>query len=395
MKLSIVLPCLNEAANLGDVLSRIESAVRRTGLRRDEVETVVADNGSHDGSVEIAARRCDRVVRVEPRGYGAAVRGGCEAARGEWIVFVDADGTYCYEDIPRLLDATKEAGAQLGIANRFGEKFERRAMPGLHRWVGTPVLSALIRFLHRGREVRDCNSGFRCAERAFFLTLPFRSIGMEFASEQIILTVRAGGRVTHVDSGLREAREARSPALSTWRDGMRHLMLILSYAPRFFELMGLWLIVLCCVGQGAATAIDTWRIGAAEILGIHSQLLLLVAAILATHVYGMGCLLHLLHPVERMTFPTRKILSLKPEELLLVLVGLGILTAVGVGLLISHWANQGFHDLKAADYLVAFAQVVAVPFALAIVLLQAHLYLESVTRIHEIEVSEVSVAEEG
>ena len=143
------------------------------------------NNGSTDDSRQIATDRGARVVPVPTRGYGAALRGGIEAAEGKYVMFADADGTYFYENSLELYQTTSKADADMGIASRMKGVIEPGAMPTLHRILGTPVLTGLINLLFKGK-LSDCNSGFRCLKKTAYQTWDIRASGMEFASELLI-----------------------------------------------------------------------------------------------------------------------------------------------------------------------------------------------------------------
>lgn len=158
--LTFVFPCLNEEATLEACVTAVRHALAPLG---DDYEIVIADNGSRDRSREIAVRLGCRVVAVAERGYGAALRGGIEAAEGKYAMFADCDNTYVYSDALRLFETAKSERAGMAIASRMKGEIEDGAMPLLHRRLGTPVLTALINFLFSGR-LSDCNSGFRCVD---------------------------------------------------------------------------------------------------------------------------------------------------------------------------------------------------------------------------------------
>ncbi|HYF35735.1 MAG TPA: glycosyltransferase family 2 protein, partial [Prosthecobacter sp.] len=241
MDLTFVFPCLNEHRTIARCIDAVRQSLEADPTLKFEI--VVADNGSTDDSREIATAHGARVVPVTQRGYGAALRGGIEAAAGKYVMFADADGTYCYEHSLSLYKATSSANADMGIASRMKGTIEPGAMPTLHRILGTPVLTTLINVLFHGR-LSDCNSGFRCLKKTAYDTWQIRASGMEFASELLIKALKNRASTVEIPSGLRPAPVDRTPHLRTWRDGMRHLLFILSERPRLFELIGLALILI-------------------------------------------------------------------------------------------------------------------------------------------------------
>jgi glycosyltransferase involved in cell wall biosynthesis len=224
---SVVIPCLDEAATLGGVLRQAAAALEQL---RVPGEIVVADNGSRDGSVEIARRHGARVVHVAARGYGSALRHGMRAARGRFLVIGDADGTYDFGEMDRLLSGL-EAGADLVMGTRLPPG---RILPGANPWLnrklGTPVLTFILNRLF-GTRVADVNCGLRAIARARFLDLDLRSEGMEFASEMLIKAAVSGLRIAEVPVTLHPDRRGRRPHLRPWRDGWRHLEFMLLHAP--------------------------------------------------------------------------------------------------------------------------------------------------------------------
>jgi glycosyltransferase involved in cell wall biosynthesis len=231
LELTILMPCLNEAATVGACVDAAQHALRELGVPG---EVVVADNGSTDGSREIAAARGARVVPVAERGYGAALLAGIEAARGRYVVMGDADLSYDFAEAGRYLAALRE-GHDLVMGNRFDGAIEPGAMPSLHRYLGNPVLSGLGR-LFFGSPVGDFHSGMRGFRRDAMTGLHLRTTGMEFASEMIVRASLAKLRIGEVPTTLRPDRRGRPPHLRTWRDGWRHLRFLLLYSPRWLFL---------------------------------------------------------------------------------------------------------------------------------------------------------------
>ncbi len=213
MDVTFLLPCLNEERHLGQCLTEVTDALdAREGL---EWELLVADNGSVDRSVDVAQSYEARVVSVEPRGYGAALRGGIAAANGEWVIFADADGTYPLARALELLDLAKREDASMVLGSRFGHGVSVNGMPWTHRWIGTPLLTLLINLLY-GAKLTDCNAGFRCVHRDTFLSWKTQATGMEFASEMLVRALKDGQSVREIPMGLREPGGQRQPHLQTW-----------------------------------------------------------------------------------------------------------------------------------------------------------------------------------
>lgn len=240
LELSIVIPCLNETATLAQAIGLAREAIARSGLRG---EIVVADNGSDDGSQALAEGLGARVVPVPRRGYGFALMEGCRQARGVYLIMGDADATYDFREAVAFLEDLK-AGADLVMGTRLRGTIHPGAMPFLHRYVGTPVLSRLIRGFFRV-PISDCNCGLRAFTKAAFDRLQLVSGGMEFASEMIIKAGLYHLKVTERPCSLLPDRRGKPPHLRRWRDGWRHLRFILLFAPHvIFELPGWTMLVI-------------------------------------------------------------------------------------------------------------------------------------------------------
>jgi len=263
-EVSVVVPCLNEARTLGTCLEKIQ----RTFLQHSiSGEIVVADNGSIDGSQQIARAMGARVVDVEERGYGSALMGGIAAARGRYIVMGDGDDTYNFTQIPLFLEKLR-AGDELVMGNRFKGGIEPGAMPPLHRYLGNPVLSFLGRVFFRSH-IGDFHCGLRGFSKVGYEKLGMRTTGMEFASEMVVKATLVGLRIAEVPTTLSPDRRGRPPHLRTWRDGWRHLRFMLLYSPRWLFLYpgillmlvgavtGVWLLPAPRIIHGITFDVDT------------------------------------------------------------------------------------------------------------------------------------------
>lgn len=240
VELSIVIPCLNEVQTLARAIGFAREAIERSGLSG---EIVVADNGSTDGSRELAEREGARVVPVPRRGYGYALMAGCAAARGRFLIMGDADATYDFREAVPFLDDLKN-GADLVMGSRLRGRIEPGAMPFLHRYLGTPVLSRIIKGFFR-LNITDCNCGMRAFTKRAFERLALVSGGMEFASEMIIKCGLYRMTVTERPCSLLQDTRNKPSHLRTWRDGWRHLRFILLFAPHIvFQFPGWTFLVL-------------------------------------------------------------------------------------------------------------------------------------------------------
>jgi glycosyltransferase involved in cell wall biosynthesis len=223
LEVSVVIPCLNEAQTIERCVRAALEVLADNGI---DGEVVVSDNGSTDGSPELAERAGARVVLESRRGYGSAYLAGFAAARGERIVMLDADLTYDFAEIPRFLEKMDE-GADFVIGNRMA-KIHPGAMPWLHRYVGNPVLTGILN-LFFGVGVDDAHCGMRALRRDVLPRLDLRSPGMEFASEMVIRASKEDLEIAQLPIEY-HPREGESK-LSTWRDGWRHLRFLLVHSP--------------------------------------------------------------------------------------------------------------------------------------------------------------------
>jgi glycosyltransferase involved in cell wall biosynthesis len=252
IELSVVMPCLDEAETLG---ACIDQALRAMAAHGIAGEIVVADNGSTDGSADIARTRGARVVSVPERGYGAALMGGITGARGTYVIMADADASYDLGEIPRILAKLRE-GYDLVQGCRLeagGGQVMPGAMPFLHRWWGNPMFSRMAR-LWFGAPINDIHCGMRGFRRDAWHRLGQRCTGMEFASEMIIKASLHGLRIAEVPIVLRpDGRRSGRSHLRTFRDGWRHLRFFLMFSPRWlFLLPGVLLILLGTLGYAVA-----------------------------------------------------------------------------------------------------------------------------------------------
>lgn len=238
-ELTVVMPCLNEARTLGDCIRLIQSTVYAHNI---DAEILVADNGSTDGSIEIAESLGARVVHIETKGYGNALRGGIEVARGKFVIMGDSDMSYDFGDIPKFVEQLRN-GADLAMGNRFLGGIKPNAMPMLHRYLGNPVLTAIGRIFFRS-EAGDFHCGLRGFSKASYKAMGLRTTGMEFASEMVVKASLYGMKVTEVPTTLSPDRRSRPPHLRSWRDGWRHLRFLFLYSPRWlFYYPGLLLMI--------------------------------------------------------------------------------------------------------------------------------------------------------
>ncbi|SEG47479.1 Glycosyltransferase involved in cell wall bisynthesis [Thermomonospora echinospora] len=343
MELSVVMPCLNEAET-------IETCVRKTiGFFEDngiDGEVVIADNGSTDGSQQLARAAGARVVPVADKGYGNALMGGIRAARGRYVAMGDADDSYDFTTLLPFLHELRD-GADLVMGNRFKGGIEPGAMPPLHRYLGNPVLSFVGR-LFFGSKIGDFHCGLRAFRKDSIMRLGLQTGGMEFASEMVVKATLARYDIREVPTTLSKDGRSRPPHLNTWRDGWRHLRFLLLYSPRWLFLIPGLLFMLVGLVAGVALSFGPVRVGeiafdvdtlvgagAAMVIGFQAVLFALF-----TKVYAMeeGFL-----PRDRRV---DRLVAWWTMERGLVLGGLLALAGlVGLAASLLHWRINNFGEL--------------------------------------------------
>jgi len=232
LDVSVVIPCLNEVNSLAFCIEKAITAFRKAGLRG---EVIVADNGSTDGSVELAKFNGATVLHVPERGYGTALKAGIAASRGQYVIMGDADDSYDFSEVPNFVVELRR-GNDLVMGNRFKGGIKPGAMPPLHRYFGNPGLSWLVNFLF-GASVGDSYCGLRGFSRALYDKLDLRSSGMEFALEFVIKATQIGARISEIPIILWPDKRGRPPHLRSFRDGWRSLRFMLMYAPNWLYLL--------------------------------------------------------------------------------------------------------------------------------------------------------------
>jgi glycosyltransferase involved in cell wall biosynthesis len=339
-ELTILMPCLNEAATVANCVAKARSFLARTGITG---EVLVADNGSNDGSPRLAQRAGAGVVQVEERGYGAALARGIAAARGRYVIMGDADDSYDFARLEAFVEKLRE-GYPLVMGNRFRGGIRKGAMPLLHRYLGNPVLSFVGRLLF-GARVGDFHCGLRGFDRNAVRSLDLRTRGMEFASELVVKAALAGWRIAEVPTTLQPDGRGRPPHLRSWRDGWRHLRFLLLFSPRWLFLYpGLALLAIGIALTSAIYFAPLRFLGAG--LDIHSMLYASAGALLGMQL----CLFALFARVSAQNaglLPRRPGLDRLLQALTLergLLLGL---TAAMCGVL---WSAAAFWDWREAGF---------------------------------------------
>jgi glycosyltransferase involved in cell wall biosynthesis len=256
VELTVVMPCLDEAETVATCVTKAVRCMAENGI---DGEVVLADNGSTDGSQQLATNAGARVVPVAEKGYGNALMGGIIAARGEYVIMGDADDSYDFTSLMPFLEELRK-GADLVMGNRFKGGIDPGAMPPLHRYLGNPVLSFIGRLFFPS-EIGDFHCGLRGFRRQSALDLNLQATGMEFASEMVVKATLWKQKIKEVPTTLKKDGRSRPPHLRSWRDGWRHLRFLLLFAPRWlFFMPGLVLLILGLI-IGTAVTVGPITIG--------------------------------------------------------------------------------------------------------------------------------------
>lgn len=344
MELTVVMPCLNEAETVATCVRKAVKFIADSGISG---EVVLADNGSTDGSQQLATDAGARVVPVTEKGYGNALMGGILAARGEYVIMGDADDSYDFTNLMPFV-AELRNGADLVMGNRFKGGIAPGAMPPLHRYLGTPVLSFIGRLFFRSK-IGDFNCGLRGFRRDSVIKLGLQATGMEFATELIVKSALAKQQIAEVPTTLAKDGRSRPPHLRTWRDGWRHLRFLMLYSPRWlFFVPGMALLILG-LGLGAAVAV-----GPVEIGGVSLDVDTLVACGASVDIGFQAVLFWLFTQVYAGAegfLPEepriqRLLGKLSLEKGLLAGAAIGLAGLVGLIFSLTYWQGQRFGQLN-------------------------------------------------
>ena len=353
LEVSVVIPCLNEAESIEECVRAARTALDEGGYRG---EVLVVDNGSTDGSGDLAAGAGARVVVQPQRGYGNAYLAGLAAARGRYIVMLDADMTYDANELPRFVAALEEGGDMV-LGDRM-QSIQPGAMPWLHRHVGNPVLTGLLNRLF-DTDVKDAHCGMRAVRRDVLPRLDLRTTGMELASEMVIKAAKAGLDIRQFPIEY-HPRQGESK-LSTWSDGWRHLRFLLIHSPRhLFLIPGTVMVaagalIMAIVLTGVSILGRDWgihaEIGGSLLVVLGVQLLALGLCARAYGVYFMG---------EQDDWFGRMRERYRLEHGLLIGGGIALAGLISGSVLLGMWIDNGFGSLAEGQLAVLAATLVTV-----------------------------------
>lgn len=354
VEVSVVIPCLNEVKSLGLCVEKALSAFQSAGLRG---EVVVADNGSTDGSIELATKLGARVVLAKQRGYGAALQAGIASAKGAFIIMGDADDSYDFTEVPNFVAKWRE-GYEVVLGNRFRGGIKPGAMPPLHRYFGNPGLTWLINlFFDAG--VGDGYCGMRGFTKELYDRLDLRSTGMEFALEFVIKAAQAKAKITEIPVVLWPDKRGRPPHLRSFHDGWRSLRFMLMYAPNWlYVLPGASLFVL-------GLAVVAWLLpGPRQItpritLDIHTFTFGVLFTLLGVQILSMGAFAKVFSYAERFdhgAISLKRMLRRITLETGLFLGAVLLLAGLaGSAWITWKWAASGFGPLQAIRWVLFWA----------------------------------------
>jgi hypothetical protein len=363
---SVVIPCLNEAENIETCVTRALAVLAEHDIPG---EVVVADNASEDGSPELAAKAGARVIHEPRRGYGSAYLAGLGAATGDYVVMLDADLTYDFDDIPAFV-AKLDEGAQMVIGDRM-DNIHPGAMPWLHRYVGNPVLTGILNTFFR-TGVKDAHCGMRALRRDVLPTLDLRTTGMEFASEMVI-------RASKRDLDIRQIPIEYHPRggeskLSSFRDGWRHLRFLLVHSPT-------WLFVIPGAAMaGIGTLIALTVLADINLLGrewdLHAMIAGALLMVVGTQVLALGLCAHAYGTYfmgDQDPWFDRMRARFRLEHGLLLGGAIGFVGLVIAGVILVTWIGRGFGELSetrlaliAATLMIVGVQIVFSSFLISI-----------------------------
>lgn len=345
MELTILMPCLNEAETLERCIAKAKTFLQENNIVG---EILIADNGSTDGSREIAERCGARVVEISSRGYGAALTGGCNAAKGTYVIMGDADDSYDFLHLMPFVEKLRE-GYDLVMGNRFRGGIEKGAMPWLHRYIGNPVLSFIGRLFFPSK-IGDFHCGLRGYNRERILALDLQTTGMEYASEMVVKCTLHDYKMTEVPTTLSPDGRSRPPHLRSWHDGWRHLKFLLMHCPNGLFLypglilMGIGFLIMLLLVLGPLTIgnvtfdIHTLLYGAAFILVGATA----VEFCMFTKIYAANT-----HYIP-MTKSIKKVSEFSTEKGVLIGIILFLLGLIVTIAAVCYWSNTAFGGLNPA-----------------------------------------------
>jgi glycosyltransferase involved in cell wall biosynthesis len=251
MELTILMPCLNEAETLAICIRKAKKFLSENNI---DGEVLISDNGSTDGSQDIAKAEGAKVVSTDIKGYGSALINGTKNAYGKYVIMGDADDSYDFLHLMPFVEKLRE-GYDLVMGDRFAGGIEEGAMPWSHKYIGNPVLSFIGRLFYKSK-IRDFHCGLRGYNRESMLNLHLQTTGMEYASEMVVKSELNGLKIAEVPTTLSKDGRSRPPHLRSFRDGWRHLKFLLMYAPNWLLLYPGFIFLILGLVLGGTIVVD-------------------------------------------------------------------------------------------------------------------------------------------
>lgn len=347
-ELTILMPCLNEAETLAPCIRKARLFLEKSGISG---EILIADNGSTDGSLEIAEREGARIISVSQKGYGSALWAGIAAASSRYVIMGDADDSYDFSTLMPFVDLLRQ-GNDLVIGNRFQGGIAPGAMPLLHKYLGNPLLTRIGRLFFEV-DIGDFHCGLRGFDRDRIYQLQLHTSGMEFASEMIVRSALSSYRIAEVPTGLKKDGRSRPPHLKTWRDGWRHLSFLLMYSPRWLFLYPGMALVLFGFFTTALTFPGLVTIGGVG-FDIHTFVVGCISIVIGTQSISFSLIARRFATLRGWLPPghfSGSLASLTLERTLLVAGIPAFLGAGGLLYCVANWASTGFGALQYAAML--------------------------------------------
>ena len=349
MKLTIVMPCLNEAETLEQCIKKANGWLRKTGTNGEDL---IADNGSTDGSQEIARKNGARVVDVPIRGYGSALYYGSLAAQGEYIIMGDSDDSYDFSNLDLFMQKLDQ-GFDLVMGNRFLGGIAPEAMPWKNKYIGNPALTFIGRTLFKC-PAKDFHCGLRGFRKDAFLRMDLRTTGMEFASEMVIKATLFGMKIAEVPTTLAKDGRSRPPHLKPWRDGWRHLRFMLLFSPRWLFVIPGFLIFLISSILYLLVFLGPLKIGKL-VFDVHTLLYLQAGMTIGLLAIMLGVVVRMFGMREGLLQDHQFLKRARTTPILEIGSAMGVLLImIGVFMgfnLLSAWGSMGFGELNQGELL--------------------------------------------
>ncbi|MCL5005777.1 MAG: glycosyltransferase family 2 protein [Acidobacteria bacterium] len=372
VEVSVVMPCLNEARTLASCIRKAQSYLDRSGVCG---EIVIGDNGSTDGSQEIARNLGARVIHIPVRGYGAALFGAIAAARGRYCIMGDSDDSYDFEHLDAFVQKLRE-GYDLVMGNRFKGGIKKGAMPWKNRYFGNPGLTAVGRIFYRA-EVGDFYCGLRGFAKSAFQRMDLRTTGMEFALEMVVKASLLGMKMGEVPTTLSPDGRNRPPHLRVWRDGWRSIRFFFMYSPRWLFLYPGFLLILLGLTGCALLLPGPFFFHGIE-FDVHTLLYAFMFILLGFQLVAFAVFTKLFAITEGLLPEDPRLNRLfRWIKLESGLALGGLLVALGLGgsiFAVSHWAIKNFGDLD-PDYMLRIVMPAVFSVALGVQIICSSFFL--------------------